>query len=137
MRSSALTIVSRTRERIDSLRRSLRGRFVRSACSRLRLSLFGIVLIFFLADSPEKIPRAAAGAETAPGLLERAILAEPFSAHHTPLEMHDLFGVAAADTAAIFDARHERAARNFKRANLFSISCLRGGVAQMARAGVS
>src|SRR5437868_15416075 len=107
MRSSGRTTVSRTSERIDSVRRSRRGLFVRSACSILRLSGFGIVLIFFLAYSPEKIARATGRAEVASGLFERAVLAEPFSTYHAPVQMQDFFGTTAAQTAAFFCARHE------------------------------
>src|SRR5213595_3241962 len=106
MRSSGRTTVSRTSERIDSVRRSRRGLLVRSACSILRLSLLGIVLIFFLAYSPEKVARATGGAEIPPGLFKRAVLAEPFSAHHAPVQMQDIFGTAAGQTTAFFCIRH-------------------------------
>jgi hypothetical protein len=64
----------------------------------------GIVLILFLAYAPEKVARAAGGAEVTSGLFERAVLAEPFSAHHAPVQMQEIFGTATTQTAAFFGA---------------------------------
>src|SRR5262245_18808747 len=109
-------------ERMDSVRRRRRGRRVRSACSILRLSVLdSVVFIFFLAGSPEKVARAARGAEAAAGLLERAVFAEPFAADHASLENHRLRAGSANEADLLFQGRHERAARNFRRRNLLSI----------------
>src|SRR5712692_10108944 len=102
MRSSGRTTVSRTSARTDSVRRSRRDRFFRSACcvSILGFAFFGSVLIFIVILSPEKIPRATRRAESPAGALEGMIGAEIFSAHQASIEVRLLLGISTDETTA-------------------------------------
>src|SRR5688500_7538474 len=84
MRSSGRTIVSRTRERIDSLRRSLRGRLVRAgAVLSVRFMVFVVIGL-----SCEIVGTGAVGrTELAPVTLVRAVGAEVLLADRARFEM--------------------------------------------------
>src|SRR6266511_1642327 len=102
MRSSAATTVSRTRERIDSLRRRRRGRRVRPPAPReVRRSLgAGIVFVVIFFFSVEKVSRALRGAVSAARGAVGAVGTEVAAAGNTPLEPLRLFALVATDAAS-------------------------------------
>src|SRR2546428_13101342 len=131
MRSSGLTIVSRTSERIASVRRRRRGRFFRSACvvarSRLGVALGLGCIVFIFRVTPKEIACATWGTEAPPCLLERAIGAEPFPADEAPFEVRHLFRVAAADAPAFVVY-----VRNIRRLSTLSILRAASGLSAAA-----
>jgi hypothetical protein len=66
----------------------------------------GIVLIFFLTGSPEKIARTTSRAEAAASLFERAVFAEPLAADHAALEKHLIGGDSANEAEALLQCGH-------------------------------
>ena len=103
---------------------------MRSACADRSVfgfagNFFGIVLIFFVAYTPEKVACTTCGTESAAGPLERVVAAEILSAHQTTLQKRLGGRVSANETTAfIYRSFHGRRARNFQRLKAFSISCL-------------
>src|ERR1043166_1772590 len=98
MRSSAVTTVSRTRERIDSLRRSRRGRRVRAAAPRAAWSSVGTGIVFVVIFvSVEKVSGALRRAVAAAGGAVGAVGTEVAAAGHTTLQALRLFAPAAPD----------------------------------------
>src|SRR5215212_5307732 len=98
MRSSGRTMVSRTRDRIASVRRSRRGRRVRGAAAAAvtrSASLIVRVVIVFVSVKKE-VARAVGRAEAAPGGAVGAVEAEHLRADGATLERSVLFAVPAA-----------------------------------------
>src|SRR5437870_3129236 len=114
MRSSAATTVSRTRERIDSLRRRRRGRRVRPPAPRAVISSFGGGIVFVvIVFSVEKVSRASRGAVSAARGAVGTVGTEVAAAGNTTLEPLRLFAFAATDAASFHRGHAEifRAAR--------------------------
>src|ERR1051325_2929055 len=107
MRSSAVTTVSRTSERIDSLRRRRRGRRVSPAAPReVRRSLgVGIVFVVIFGVSVEKVSRALRRAVAAAGGAVGAVGTEVAAAGDTTLQAGRLFAGFTTDAAPF---RHEK-----------------------------
>src|ERR1043165_6666289 len=106
MRSSAATTVSRTRERIDSLRRRRRGRRVSAATPREGWRSVGTGIVFVVIFvSVEKVSRALRRAVAAAGGAVSAVGTEVAAAGNNKLHALPLFTLAAAD-AASFDRGH-------------------------------
>src|SRR5216684_6526626 len=93
MRSSGRTTVSRTRARIDSVRRRRRGR--RTGASVMVSVGWIDVAIVVIAVSVEKGPGTLGGAESPPRSPVDAVGAEVFPARGAMLEDGTLLGVAA------------------------------------------
>src|SRR5437016_7869359 len=114
MRSSAATTVSRTRERIDSLRRRRRGRRVRPPAPReVRKSVGAGIAFVVIVFSVEKVSGALPRAVSAAGRAVGAVGTEVAAAGNTTLEPFRLFAVAATDAASFHRGHAEifRAAR--------------------------
>src|SRR5712691_12259082 len=106
MRSSGLTTVSRTSDRIDSVRRNRRGRRVKSA-GFVVTSLFDwLVVVVVIQSFPEKSAGAVFGAKSPAGLLERAVGAIPFAADPAALEVRLLIGIPASDASSFLNFHH-------------------------------
>src|SRR5438874_1011646 len=104
MRSSGRTTVSRTSERIDSLRRSRRGRRVSGARTAVVAgsSLVGLMLfVVIVTVSIEEGFGAGGGAEAAAQGAVGAVGTEVAPADHTALEAGHFFRVAARDAFAL------------------------------------
>src|ERR1700756_4200011 len=132
MRSSGRTTVSRTRVRIDSVRRRRRGR--RTGAS-VRVSVGWIdVAIVVIAVSVEKGPGTLGGAESPPRGPVDAVGAEAFPAGGATLEDGTLLGGPAPDAPPpFFGHSTSPRRRNFPRRATLSISSdptPPGGVAQ-------
>src|ERR1043165_3709832 len=109
MRSSAATTVSRTRERIDSLRRRRRGRRVSAATPREGWRSVGTGIVFVVIFvSVEKVSRALRRAVAAAGGAVRAVGTEVAAAGNTTLQALRLFALAAADTASFDHQKYPR-----------------------------
>src|SRR5881396_1460607 len=101
MRSAAATTVSRTRERIDSLRRRRRGRRVRPPAPReVRRSFGGGIVFVVIFFSVEKVSGALARAVSAARGAVGAVGTEVAAAGNTSLEPLRLFAFAATDAAS-------------------------------------
>src|SRR2546423_15166975 len=114
MRSSAATTVSRTRERIDSLRGRGRGRRVRPPAPReVRKSVGAGIAFVVIVFSVEKVSRALRGAGSAAGSAVGAVGTEVPAAGNTTLQALRLFAFAATDAASFHRGHAEifRAAR--------------------------
>src|ERR1041385_5170497 len=106
MRSSAFTTVSRTSERIDSLRRRRRGRSIRSAMPRSLLVAEGIIFVVIFI-SVEKRACAFSRAEAAAGGAVSTVGTEVAAARDASLQPGRLLGLFAGD-ATPFNRRHVR-----------------------------
>src|SRR5688572_33237450 len=152
MRSSGRTIVSRTRERMPSVRRRRRGRFVRAlpAAPAVR-SFFRLEVVVVIRFSREIVGAAAFGRAESPAVPRavRAVGTEVAVADVALLETHRLLGPATAHANPLALLGH----RNIFARPVFAEGCRLtltvttgpptipipspGGVAQMVRAGVS
>src|ERR1051325_2908168 len=110
MRSSAVTTVSRTSERIDSLRPRRRGGRVRPAAPRaVRRSVGdGIVFVVIVGVSVEKVPRALRRAVAAGGGAVGPVGTEVAATGYTTLQAGRLFAGFTTDAAPF---RHEKYSR--------------------------
>src|SRR5438105_11643374 len=104
MRSSGRTTVSRTSVRIDSVRRSRRGRRSGAIASRVG----GVVTFVVIAVSVEKGARALRGVEPSPGGPVRAVRAEVPAAGHTPFQQHCPLGITAPDALPPLAVGHSK-----------------------------
>src|SRR5947209_16906238 len=107
MRSSGRTTVSRTRERMPSVRRRRRGRCVRPA--RVRVSVSGEVIVFVVIHlSVVKLDRTGLRAEAAAHSLVRAVGAIPLAADDATIEAGRLFGLAACGASSWIHHGHAK-----------------------------
>src|SRR5689334_19159532 len=111
MRSSGRTMVSRTSERMPSVRRRRRGRRVSAAGAAV--SVVGGEIVFVVIDfSVVVLDRALLAAEAASHGLVRAVGTEPLAADHATLQVGRFFGVAAGGATSFVEQEH---VRNFSR----------------------
>src|SRR4051794_7942427 len=99
MRSSGRTTVSRTSVRIDSVRRSRRGRRDGAVVA---VSIGRVVAIVVITVSVEEGAGAFGGAEPPPRGPVNAVRAEVFAARRAVLENGTLLGIAATDAVPPF-----------------------------------
>src|SRR5436305_10365026 len=157
MRSSADTTVSRTSERIDSLRRRRRGRRVSALVPRVVWSSVGTGIVFVVIFVSVKVgPRAGRRAVAAAARAVGAVGTVVTAAGNTTLEAGRLFTLAAADATPFVHEKYSRprGVEYTSVAHRPAAMCHRaeaaggpaadrrasfplGGVAQMVRAGVS
>src|SRR6266852_2818352 len=140
MRSSGLTTVSRTSERMPSVRRNRRARRTSRERPVVTSLVEGVVFVVIGLSVEIVRPRARRRAEAAAAdRAVRAVGAEPAKADAAAIEAGLFFRVAAADADSFGGLSHLEISR--------SVACLSivpaaggvgvGGVAQMVRAGVS
>src|SRR5258707_11617240 len=148
MRSSGRTTVSRTRVRIDSVRRRRRGRRVIAPAVVSLDGIVGIEVFIVIVVSVKESTRAAGGAEAPAHGAIGAVGAEVLSADGARFESGDLLGIAAHNALPLVVRGHgpKFLPRSPVEYNPAARSprprCPRrrthpGGVAQMVRAGVS
>src|SRR3954454_13797370 len=114
IRSSGRATVSRTSVRIDSVRRSRRGR----RSGEIASSVGGVIAFVVLAVSVDERARASGRAEPRPGGPVRAVRAEVLAAGDAPVEQRVLLRIAATDAVPPLDVGHStlRAAEIFRAA---------------------
>src|ERR1700682_2351987 len=106
MRASGRTTVSRTRLRIDSVRRRRRGRRVMAPAVVSFVGIEGVRVFVVIGVSVEKGAGAGGGAEAAAEGAIRAVGAEVLPADGALLEARDLFGVAANNALPVVVRGH-------------------------------
>src|SRR5260221_3485821 len=119
MRSSGRTTVSRTRVRIDSVRRRRRGRRVIAPVVVSLDGIVGIEVFVVIGLSIEERSGAGGRAEAAAYAAIRAVGAEVSSADDARFEASNILGVLADHALPFIGRRH--GSRNFYRAAGLSI----------------
>src|SRR3954454_1718238 len=104
MRASGRTTVSRTSARIDSVRRSRRGRRSGAIAS----SVGAVIAFVVIAVSVEKGARALGGVESPPGRPVRAVRAEVLAASDAPFQQRRPLGNAAPNALPPLAVGHSK-----------------------------